>query len=76
MIVSTGFKSLRLGTDIILNQSSDGGGMHVSNIEEFEVLILPFGLIEMDETNNIKNEDLNKDDNNNDGTQSQIILDF
>ena len=66
MIVSTGFKSLRLGTDIILNQSSDGGGMHVSNIEEFEVLILPFGLIEMDETNNIKNEDLNKDDNNND----------
>lgn len=64
MIINTGFKSLRLGTDVILNQSLDGGGMHVSNVGEFEALVLPFGLVTIDQKN---------DDHNNPGDNENKI---
>ena len=45
IIANTGCKSLRIGTDAILSQSGEGGGLHLNNVDEFKALVVPFGLL-------------------------------
>ena len=62
IIANTGCKSLRIGTDAILSQSGEGGGLHLNNVDEFKALVVPFALLGSWEMEG-HNDGLNSDGN-------------